>query len=385
MVHAIRRINNCMHRLLATTLALGTAAAACGTKQDNDSATDGATGGHAPNWTSGDSTGGIDLPDSGVVGKLDLPEQTPDDPPIGGGCHKADFLFVIDNSGSMADEQANLIASFPGFIATITKTIAAQDYHIMAVPTDDGKAAGLSTKCSDTGCACKPAPICCEKTCELFGKDCNGDPCDDLPISACDQVYGRGNIYGADGQQCALAGDRRYMTAVQPMLAETFECVANIGTHGSGAEKPVLATLEAVSEALNGPGGCDEGFLRKDAILVVIIITDEEDDNSVAGEGSPGQPEEWHAQLVAAKGGDTDAVVVLGLVGDGNLSDGVCPSGSGPNMDGTGAESALRLQTFVDMFENGVIGSVCATDYTPFFSEAVGVIDFACDEFVPVG
>src|SRR5690242_21671906 len=35
------------------------------------------------------------------------------------GCAKADFLFVIDNSGSMADEQDNLIASFPGFIDTI--------------------------------------------------------------------------------------------------------------------------------------------------------------------------------------------------------------------------------------------------------------------------
>jgi hypothetical protein len=45
----------------------------------------------------------------------------------GVGCAKADFLFVIDNSGSMADEQDNLIASFPGFIATIQQTLMAQD------------------------------------------------------------------------------------------------------------------------------------------------------------------------------------------------------------------------------------------------------------------
>ncbi|MBZ5707871.1 hypothetical protein K7C98_01270 [Nannocystis pusilla] len=374
-----------MHRLLASTLLVGTAVAACGGKHDGDSAGEGATGGVSPNLTSDDSTGGIELPGSGALGKLDLPEELPGDRPGVGGCKKADFLFVIDNSGSMAGEQANLIASFPGFIATITQTIAAQDYHIMAVPTDDGASAGLSTKCGATSCVCKPAPVCCPKTCELFGKDCNGDPCDALPLSECDQIYGRGNIYNADGEQCALADDRRYMTASQPNLAETFECVANIGTFGSGAEKPALATLEAVSAALNGPGGCSEGFLRKDAILVVIIITDEEDDNTVDGEGSPGEPEEWHAQLVAAKGGDADAVVVLGLVGDGNFADGVCPPDSAPNNDGVGAEPALRLQRFVDMFENGVIGSVCATDYTPFFSEAVGVIDFACDEFVPVG
>src|SRR5204862_5903779 len=32
------------------------------------------------------------------------------------GCKKIDFLFVIDNSDSMDDEQANLARSFPGFI-----------------------------------------------------------------------------------------------------------------------------------------------------------------------------------------------------------------------------------------------------------------------------
>ena len=29
------------------------------------------------------------------------------------GCKKVDLLFVIDNSGSMADEQINLVSSFP--------------------------------------------------------------------------------------------------------------------------------------------------------------------------------------------------------------------------------------------------------------------------------
>jgi hypothetical protein len=37
------------------------------------------------------------------------------------------------------------------------------------------------------------------------------------------------------------------------------------------------------------------------------------------------------------------------------------------------------------MFPNGVLGSVCALDYTPFFIKAVDVIDFACDNFEPPG
>ncbi|HEY8374955.1 MAG TPA: hypothetical protein VIK91_00645, partial [Nannocystis sp.] len=333
---------------------------------------------------SGTTSAGNDLSDTADEPKFDIPVN--DDPlPTMGGCHKADFLFVIDNSGSMADEQANLIASFPGFIKTITETVQAQDYHIMAVPTDDGNGAGLATKCTMGACSCKPAPTCCEKTCELFGTNCNGDPCDNLPITACDKVYGRGNLYNADGVRCELAGDRRYMADDQPMLNEAFECIANIGTHGGGYEKPILATLEALSADMNKPGGCNEGFLRDDAILVVIIITDEEDDDAVPGQGSPGDPPEWYQQLVAAKHGDADAVVVLGLVGDGNIPGGICPPDGAPSMQGQNAESAPRLQQFVELFPNGVLGSVCAPDYTPFFLEAVNVIDFACDVFEPVG
>ena len=55
----------------------------------------------------------------------------------GNGCQKVDFLFVIDNSGSMLEEQNNLAGSFPSFINSIQSTLdAAQDYHIMVIDTD---------------------------------------------------------------------------------------------------------------------------------------------------------------------------------------------------------------------------------------------------------
>ena len=156
---------------------------------------------------------------------------------------------------------------------------------------------------------------------------------------------------------------------------------AKVGTYGSGDERPMLAATSALSPEQNGPGGCDEGFLRDDAILVLTIITDEEDD----GNGSPGAPADWYNAVVAAKNGDEKAVVVLGLVGDSNLPNATCAPGGDPNGDGQGAEPAPRLQSFVQMFSNGVVGSVCAPDYTPFFLEAVSVIDLACDEFEPPG
>ncbi len=65
---------------------------------DGDSASEGASGELPPNLTNDESTGGIDLTGPGALGKLDLPEELPDDRPSAGGCKKADFLFVIDNS-----------------------------------------------------------------------------------------------------------------------------------------------------------------------------------------------------------------------------------------------------------------------------------------------
>ena len=49
-----------------------------------------------------------------------------------------EVVFVVDNSVSMSDQQAALIASFPGFIQTIQNTLSAtSDYHILVADTDD--------------------------------------------------------------------------------------------------------------------------------------------------------------------------------------------------------------------------------------------------------
>src|SRR5262245_47456344 len=64
--------------------------------------------------------------------------------PTSSGCERVDFLFVVDNSGSMREEQENLARSFPGFVAVLQRSLRARDYHIMVVDTDaSGGAAGL--------------------------------------------------------------------------------------------------------------------------------------------------------------------------------------------------------------------------------------------------
>ena len=345
--------------------------------------------GAPPAATDGGDVSGIVTPTTGDGGaadtqpRLDLPEA--DTATSGGGveapgCEKVDLLFVIDNSGSMADEQANLIASFPGFMAAIKQTLIASDYHIMAVSTDDGRGV-LDGDCDFEECVCTPSPTCCVETCDsIFAETCNGLSCASLPIDACDLAYGAGRTADQLGASCELAEGRRYMRADQPNIDQAFQCVASVGIAGSGDERPIYAALSALAPELNAEGGCNAGFLRDDAILVLVLITDEEDDGTY---GSPGDPPSWYEQVVAAKHGNPRSVVVLGLVGDGNRPGSPCPVMWDLEQDG--AEPSPRLQEFVEMFDGGIVGSVCSPDYAPFLLDAVGVIDQACDVFEPIG
>jgi hypothetical protein len=163
-----------------------------------------------------------------------------------------------------------------------------------------------------------------------------------------------------------------FMTDRQPDLETAFACVARVGTDGSAIEEPMDSVMQATSAPLNAPGRCNEGFLRDDAVLVVTFITDEEDRRS------EDDPPDWRETLLGVKAGNDDALVVLGLVGDNNVDGGLI---GGP-CRAVDADGAPRLQEFVRSVD-GVLGSVCAPDYTGFFQTAVGSIDSACSDFVP--
>jgi hypothetical protein len=285
------------------------------------------------------------------------------------GCDKVDFLFVIDNSGSMQDEQENLITNFPGFISTIQETLdEAQDYHLMVIDSDRWVYEGCELFCGFGSCLPNP-----QYQCGVT-----------VPFE-CEDILGAGVTYprGAEASNtdCAFTSGARYMDTSEPDLAATFQCAARVGTGSmGGAEKPMEAIVNAVTPSTEA-FACNEGFLRDDAILVVTFITDEDDN---AGDGSGGTVAGWKQALVAAKGGDESAIVVLGLFGDNDQPGAICPP-LDPN-NGGGAEPSLRLRQFVESFgDHGVAGSVCAASYQQFFLDAVDVIDTTCEDFVPPG
>ena len=221
---------------------------------------------------------------------------------LGGACgsiesmniDKVDLLFVIDNSESMAEEQAALQRQFPRLIAALTSgdldadglqdVPPAKDLHLAVVSTDMG------------------AP---------------------------------GVVGGADGSRCEGLGDdgllqhepdptRAECASAYPTFlthtagvnsveqdATDLACIAALGTDGCGFEQPLEAALKALTPSLDvdvtgqvvepsrirflgsaglndRPGHGDQenaGFVRRDpsaglSLISVVVVTDEDDCSS---------------------------------------------------------------------------------------------------------
>jgi hypothetical protein len=176
------------------------------------------------------------------------PDASP--PPIGSGV-KSDILFVLDDSGGMADEQAALRAAIPAFIDALGET----DYQIGVVSTNmDQQNFPMGEVAGDTGATF----------------DMNG--ClSTLDSSGCHAV-------GIDHGCLRGPIPARRIVRSSTSAKSTLVGNASVGTCGSGIETGLLAMISALQES--APKACNAGFLREAATLVVIILSDENDTDS---------------------------------------------------------------------------------------------------------
>ncbi|MBL9105281.1 MAG: hypothetical protein JNL82_30320 [Myxococcales bacterium] len=277
------------------------------------------------------------------------------------GCQgKIDFLFVISDSSNMADYQERLLSAYPAFMQTIADEFAEFDPHILVTPASGGWGEYECEYC--LGC-----PGC---TCDAGGPDY---PCGaGQQLTQCDGLRGAGVVFpaglGATNHPCDLGG-RRYITRDTPDPAAAFECVARLGTPGGQSTAAINNMFEALDADMNGPDGCNEGFLREDALLVVTLI-------DINDGYSEYWPYVWDLRIVDKKGGDEDAIVVLAIESDSYLIDRFCePHGS--------TYEAARLHVFADTVAHGIKGSVCAPDYAPYFEEAAALALKQCELLAP--
>ena len=158
-----------------------------------------------------------------------------------------DMLFVVDNSSSMGAEQARLTLAFESFVFDLEKAAGSlPSLHIGVVSTNVG-----ITPFTISGCAG------------------NGDEgrLQSVPRSlGCVPPSGS---FIVDAESRDGTRVRNYSDT----LANTFACIAPLGTGGCGFEQP----LESLKRALDGSICENAGFLRPDARLVLVILSNEDD------------------------------------------------------------------------------------------------------------
>jgi hypothetical protein len=217
---------------------------------------------------------------------------------------KIDLLWVIDNSGSMADKQAKLANAFSHFIDEFSR--GAVDYRIAVTTTD------------------------------VFDKTPGG----------------RGTLFGSPG----------IISSKDPDPLTLFQSNVRVGTAGSGNEEGLAgakAALDALS-AMDCPTMCakyrstdaqcaadcaasNPPFLRQDAYLYIAVVSDDEDH-------SASEPEFYVRYLDTIKGlGNVDTVSFSAIVGD--LNSPPCS-----------ARSGVRYAA-VSGATGGVTGSVCDSTF----------------------
>jgi hypothetical protein len=300
------------------------------------------------------------------------------------GCKgKIDFLFVISRQALMRLRQEQLTAAFPQFIDTIKSKFADFDYHIMVVTGDDGWGNEMCTDLCPT-VDCKVGEPCCswydpgwvgEQCCDLMY------PCQDLDlVTQCDRTWGAGEVFPAGpnneaNKPCPIDGGRRYLVTGQSNLEETFACIATVGTSGWDALGQALTA--AMQSNINDPGGCNNGFLRKDALLMVTFIATNPDEPEF---GSKGTPAEWAQAVVDAKQGDEKSVVMFNIGGCKYLDQYgdqclLVPDGECHPID--------RLCQVTTMFPYHHSENALVADYGPAFAEAASLVETACAGFTP--
>jgi hypothetical protein len=174
-----------------------------------------------------------------------------------------DILFVIDNSGSMSEEQTSLATNFPRFI-NVLETIEGglPNVHIGVVSSNVGISPFQTTGCVGNG---------------------DDGKLQNAPRGACTPPNGyfisdildpSGAIDPTTGQPARITNYPSTAT-----LADVFSCIARLGSTGCGLEQH----LESMKRALDGHRPENANFIRSgmgsdpDAFLAVIFVADEDD------------------------------------------------------------------------------------------------------------
>lgn len=270
-------------------LAVGMMSLACGTDPGSEEDTSMTT---LPPLTSG-TDGMTSVAEEDTGDKLDVGGGTG----IGPGCNNGDvgctnqidLLFVIDNSGTMGEEQINLARNFPLLIQRLENLTDSMgmpvnaDVNIMVTTSDFGNP--LCTPFEIDGYdPARGAPISTACTTrlqdftDLVGTNMVPEACQNTcPVAVQpDGPYINFNSTSDNIPDTVMPADIDGDGMLDSPAAQALACIGPQGINGCGYE----SQLENMLQALNPAAAWNQGaqpFLREGAVLAIVIVTDEAD------------------------------------------------------------------------------------------------------------
>jgi hypothetical protein len=174
------------------------------------------------------------------------------------GTVKTDILFVIDNSGSMSDEQNALASAFSSFITEfVNKGV---DYHIGVISTD-------SNSYSNVPITNDPNNVPSPKPTGWFGNPFFGFHNPYPTAATAPGTLLMKNTYPATPNHLRPA------SGTTQQIIDMFKANAKLGTSGSGNERVIYNALQAVD--VKKLANENSGFRREDALMAFVGVTDE--------------------------------------------------------------------------------------------------------------
>ena len=202
---------------------------------------------------------------------------------------QVDVLFVIDNSGSMGEEQANLSESIGSFTAPLED--AGMSVRVAITTTDDGNywCNGNNVSMAESGQHVLSS--CRTRLNEFYfaGDDTNAE-------TACTDFCDDDTLPGVGSDSWLEFGTS---TNFEGSINSLLRCALPQGINGCGFE----STLESTRKALlrtELTGEPESGFIREGAHLAIVFVTDEADcsfnrdhQSTVFGEDGAGNQVFW--------------------------------------------------------------------------------------------
>ncbi|MGB1275969.1 MAG: hypothetical protein ACPG77_09485, partial [Nannocystaceae bacterium] len=194
------------------------------------------------------------------------------------------------------------------------------------------------------------------------------EPYTDNSITDCDLKHGSGMVFpagfGATNHRCELAGNDRFISStLEPDLLPALECITTVG-YTDAYSVVELGMVEAINPMMTKvPGGCNLGFLRDDALLVIVLFTPY---SGFEGSSPVGNASEWAEKVYAAKFGDKDKVAVIGIVRDFSQEEPTVCEKVGTLLNQSLVEQFINIQ-----MTHSILGSICAESYTPTLEDGM--------------